>query len=53
MAVIVNDFEVVSEPTEQAPPPAPAVAREFVPSPLDLERLLAEQRARAERVRAY
>jgi hypothetical protein len=49
MAVVVNEFEVVPEP---APAPAPA-SQGPPPEPPDLERLLARQRARDQRVRAY
>lgn len=49
MPVVVNEFEVVAEPARQqpqasAPPPAP---------PVDVERAIAEMRAREMRVRTY
>ena len=52
MAVVINEFEVVAEP---APPPAAAQpkAQRPAPPPTDVERVLAELRARERRVRAY
>lgn len=51
MAVVINEFEVVAEP---APPPAAAQSQAQRPAPPpDVERVLAELRARERRVRAY
>ena len=53
MPVVINDFEVVAEPS---PPPKQAAAQaagESQPGQLDIERLLAPGHARELRVRAY
>jgi len=53
MPIVVNEFEVVSEPAQ---PPAPAAGKNDAPPPLQppaLEHLLALLRARDARVRAY
>lgn len=53
MPVVVNEFEVVSEPS---PPPAGGPARSDDPVatvPTEIERILAENHARRRRVRAY
>jgi hypothetical protein len=52
MPVVINEFEVVTEPTP--PPAAPAGQAPKPPPPAqDVERVLAELRARERRVRAY
>jgi len=52
MAVVINEFEVVTEPT--APQPRAAAAATQLPAePVDVERVAAAERARAQRVRAY
>ena len=51
MAVVINEFEVVAEPA--TPPAAPRPAERPAPPPTDVERALAELRARERRVRAY
>lgn len=51
MAVVINEFEVVTEPTVPQTRPAPAATQQAaVP---DVERVIAVERARAQRVRAY
>ena len=52
MAVVVNEFEVVAEPTVQPPQPATAAAEPAPASP-DPELLQWRQLRRAMRVRAY
>ena len=53
MPVVINEFEVVAEPAREPAPAAGTGAAEPSAPRLDLDRLLAERRARAERVRAY
>ena len=53
MPVVINEFEVVSEPTGAQTQATPPAAPEQRPAAIDVERLLADQRARATRVRAY
>lgn len=54
MAVIINEFEVVSEP---APAKAPDAARpetpRQAPTPYDVENTLRRRRDRCERLRAH
>jgi hypothetical protein len=50
--VVVNEFEVVAEPGQPAAH-AGAARAEPAPPPPDVERILAERRAREQRVRAY
>ena len=51
MPVVVNEFEVV---TEAAPPPPQPTAGSAKPAaPVDVQRALAEIRAREQRVRTY
>ena len=53
MPVVINEFEVVAEPSS-APQPASASAQSQPErAQLDLDRELAIRRARYERVRAY
>jgi len=52
--VVVNEFEVVAEPTPQPAPGASQTGQDAGPaSAPDLEVLLSERRAREARVRAY
>jgi hypothetical protein len=51
MAVVINEFEVVTEPTAPQPRTAPAATQP--PGEPDVERVAAAERARAQRVRAY
>jgi hypothetical protein len=53
MPVVVNEFEVIAEPSPPPTPAAPAAINATVAVPPDIERLLARQKARDERVRAY
>lgn len=55
MAVVINDFEVVSEPPADPPPQAasPAPAPNQAQAMRELERLLRRQNERLTRVRAY
>lgn len=53
MPVVVNEFEVVTEPGPPPVPTAPAGTNAPVMTPPDLERLLARHNERAARVRAY
>jgi len=54
MPVVINEFEVVTEPAAQ-----PAALSESsgadapAQEPVDVERVMADRRAREERVRAY
>jgi hypothetical protein len=52
MTVVINDFEVVTEPAATAPrgAQAPAAAAKELP---DVERVMAVCKARDQRVRAY
>ena len=53
MPVVINEFEVVAEP-DRAPGQSSSSPVQEQPRPaVDVERLLADQRARARRVRAY
>lgn len=51
MPVVINEFEVVADEQQRSPatPPPPRAQ----PKEPDIERTLAERRARAERVRTY
>jgi hypothetical protein len=51
--VVINEFEVVAEPARETAPAVGGGAAEHAAPHLDLDRLLAERRARAERVRTY
>lgn len=54
MAVVISDFEVVVEPPEAEPPPAPETAAErVVLTPQEVELLIERQAERAARVRAH
>ena len=52
MAVVINEFEVVTEPTAPQAHVTPAASQPPTASP-DVERMAAAERARAQRVRAY
>lgn len=52
MPVVINDFEVVAEPTGTATRGAPASASP-AQEPPDVERVMAARQARDQRVRAY
>ena len=52
MAVVINEFEVVTEPTAPQTRSTPA-ANQPSAEPVDVERVAAAERARAQRVRAY
>ena len=53
MPVVINEFEVVPEPASPSAPSAAAPPGQPVLDPAALERFLATQRARDQRVRAY
>lgn len=53
MPVVVNEFEVVAEPGQPASAAAAHAAAAAAPPAPDVERILAERRARERRVRAY
>lgn len=53
MAVVINEFEVVSESDRAAAAPAPSAAVPTRPDPAELDRELAARRARMIRARAY
>jgi hypothetical protein len=55
MPVVINEFEVVPESSQQRADTTAgaAEAKPNAPKPADIELLLAHQRARDERVRAY
>ena len=52
MPVVINEFEVVTEPTTPQTRGTPAPSQPQV-EPVDVERVAAAERARAQRVRAY
>lgn len=57
MGVVINDFEVVPGPSQQAQPPPPPAQPDSEapppPSPEDLERSIRQQLERLARVRAH
>jgi hypothetical protein len=54
MPVVINEFEVVAEVPEQRTPSAPRGASgQAAPPPPDVDAVLADRRAREQRVRAY
>lgn len=53
MPVVINEFEVVTEPDRPHGPSASSSVTEPPRPTTDIERVLADQRARARRVRAY
>ena len=52
MPVVINDFEVVTEPAAAAPRGAPVLGAPAQETP-DIERVMAARQARDQRVRAY
>jgi hypothetical protein len=53
MAVVINEFEVVTEPAAPQTRSTPETPAQPAAQPPDVERVAAALRARAQRVRAY